>query len=105
MIRTLLVTLALGCTSAPSFADTYRIEVAVPSDLSKNKVAAAEYIAQLKKAVRSECARANSPVIGQNYDRFATCVKAAELEVARQDKTGLLAAELGIDRRVQLALD
>jgi len=104
MIRTLLVTLALGCTSAPSFADTYRIEVAVPSDLS-NKVAVAEYVATLKRAVRSECARANSPVIGENYERFAGCVNAAELEVARQDKTGLLAAELGIDRRIQLALD
>lgn len=104
MIRTLLVTLALGCTSAPSFADPYRIDVSVPSDLS-NKAAVAEYVATLKKAVRSKCARANSPVIGENYDSFAACVKAAELEVARQDKTGLLASELGIDRRVQLALD
>ena len=104
MIRTLLVTLGLGCTSAASFADTYRIEVAVPSELS-NKAAVAEYTAALKKAVRSECARANSPLIGQNYDRFVVCVKAAELEVARQDKTGLFAAELGIDRRAQLALD
>jgi len=57
----------------------------------------------LDLAGRNECARAHSAVTGQNCDRFAVSVKATEIEVARQDKTGQFAASLRIQNRPLLA--
>lgn len=102
MIRMLISSLTLVCMAPVAFADTYRIEVAVPADLS-DEAAVAEFVAELRKAVRRECARASSPMIGHNHDRFAACIKATEIEVAKQDMTGLFAAALGIVDRLQLA--
>jgi hypothetical protein len=99
MIRTLLASLTLVCMAPVASADTYRIEVAVPADLS-DEAAVTEFVAELKKAVRRECARASSPMIGHNYDRLTACIKATEIEVAKQDTTGLFAAALGIVDRL-----
>ena len=95
MIRTLLASLTLVCMAPVASADTYRIEAAVPADLS-DEAAVTEFVAELKKAVRRECSRASSPMIGHNYDRLTACIKATEIEVAKQDTTGLFAAALGL---------
>jgi hypothetical protein len=99
MIRTLLASLTLVCMTPAAFANTFRIDVTVPADLS-DEAAVTKFVAELKKAVRSECARANSPMIGLNYDSYAVCVKAAEIEVAKQDTTGLFAAAIGVVDRL-----
>jgi len=57
----------------------------------------------LDRAVRSECARAYSALTGQNCGRFAVSVKATEIEVAKQAKTGQFAEALRIEDRMRRA--
>lgn len=92
-----LPTLALAAAllgSGAAFADR---AVKIPADLGDPAQAAA-YTKALNRAVRIECARAATPVIGVNYYSYAACVKATKVAVAKSDPTGLYASATGLTR-------
>lgn len=87
------VILAAGLIgSGAAFAEK---SVKIPTDLNDARQVAL-YTAALKRAVKAECQRDATPVIGLNYYRYMACIKDTTAWLARAEPTGLFAAKEGL---------
>jgi hypothetical protein len=50
------------------------------------------YVSELNQAVKKVCHKAAAPVIGSNHYLYLDCIKATRAQVAKDDPTGLFAA-------------
>jgi hypothetical protein len=57
-----------------------------------SKEAAAEYVTKLDLAVKRECQRLASPVIGTNVYVYQACLASTRADVEKKDPTGLYAS-------------
>jgi len=50
------------------------------------------YVAKLENAVKRVCYNASAPMLGSNHYRYLDCIKQTRVQVAKDDPTGLYAA-------------
>ncbi|MEZ6028253.1 MAG: hypothetical protein R3C46_00735 [Hyphomonadaceae bacterium] len=83
---------AAAAAMAASVAHANPVTVTAPQAPVSAEEAQA-YVASLEKAVKQVCRKAANPVVGLGYYKYLACLKGTRAEVAKQDPTGLYAAD------------
>ena len=84
--------LAAAALSASAVAHADPISVETPKTPASAEEAAA-YVSKLNVALKQVCREATGPIIGVAYYTYLDCVKETRAQVAKQDPTGLFAAQ------------
>lgn len=99
-MKTVIMCIAAAACFAAS-ASAQQVVIDVPKDLSAPGAQTA-YVAALKNAVHTVCARKFMP-IGERYYAYQACVVATTKDLIASEPTGALAASLGGRRPVAVA--
>ena len=99
-MKLIVILAALMLTASVAHADPVIVD-APKAPVSAD--AAKQYVAKLENAVKTVCYDAVAPVIGLGHYAYLDCIKATRARVAKEDPTGLYAAQFGADAVVLAA--
>jgi UrcA family protein len=101
MKRTLLALAATLALSVPAMAQT-TVTVQAPAQVTDPATVEA-FRNEVARAIHSVCRKESGPLLGINIYALRRCVADTSREVAKNDTTGVLSAELMRDRVLTLA--
>lgn len=88
-MKTIAILAAVAVCASAAHADPVIVQT---PRAPVSEIDAKAYVTQLEKAVKRVCYDASAPVLGSNHYLYLDCIKQTRAQVAKDDPTGLYAA-------------